>query len=131
MKIKFIPKYNSNLVRESRLMRKNQTKAEKEIWGKVLSRKQTGYKFRRQKPINRFIVDFYCKQLLLIIEIDGKDHEYKKDYDKEREAYLKKMGFEIIRYTNEEIIDNLKEIKENLYDKLKLREKELLKKFKN
>src|SRR3989338_9243321 len=87
-----------------RELRKNQTKVEKELWLKIRNR-QLGVKFRRQYNIDYYIVDFYCHELRLIIELDGYIHGEKanKEKDKKRENYLKNKGYSIIRYRNEQV----------------------------
>lgn len=78
--------YNLDLKDFARQNRKSSTKTERKIWREVLSNSQTSYKFTRQKPLDNFILDFYCSKLLLAIEIDGDSH-YKKhepEYDQAR-----------------------------------------------
>jgi very-short-patch-repair endonuclease len=74
-----------------------------------LRRNQLGYKFRRQHSIGKYIVDFYCPEKKLIIELDGWQHkeENQKRYDKERSEYMKKLGFNILRFWNNEVNNNL------------------------
>ena len=75
--MKQIIPYNKYLVEKARHYRKNPTKAEKYIWKILLKNKQlNGYKFTRQKPLSKFIVDFYCSKLLLAVEIDGGYHKF-------------------------------------------------------
>jgi len=92
-------------------------------------RKFLGYKFRKQKIINSFILDFYCPQLLLGIEIDGEYHNKKEqvEYDKRRDEVIKKYGIKIVRFTNEEVETNLKGITAELEIYLNEREKEIQK----
>lgn len=71
-----------------------------------------GYKFKRQKPIGPYIVDFFCPKLKLIIEVDGYSHEDKADYDQKRDNYLKNIGFSILHFKD---IDILKRMKDILY----------------
>ena len=71
--------YLNELLELSRKNRNNLTEAEEKIWIEVLMKRKTGYKFLRQKPINRFILDFYCSELNLTIEIDGNSHDKKKN----------------------------------------------------
>ena len=114
---KFIP-YNRNLTKKARENRKNPTKAEKKIRYEVLKNKEfNSYKFIRQKPLDNFIVDFYCSELLFAIEIDGDSHLEQIDYDKSRTKKLNQFGIKIVRYTNFEILDNI----EGVYDDLKKR----------
>jgi very-short-patch-repair endonuclease len=94
-----------------RKLRQVPISCEKKLWNK-LRNKQLGYKFNRQVSIGRYVVDFFCFQLKLIIEIDGATHctdeEIKKD--KIREEYLKSLKLIIKRYTNSEIKDNFSEV---------------------
>ncbi|OGH79143.1 MAG: hypothetical protein A2469_03670 [Candidatus Magasanikbacteria bacterium RIFOXYC2_FULL_40_16] len=86
-------------------LRKNQTKAERELWLKIRSKQLLGCKFRRQYNIDYYIVDFYCHELKLIIELDGYIHGEEENIkrDLKREDYLKDKGYNIIRYRNEQI----------------------------
>lgn len=112
---KFIP-YDKNLVSRSRELRKETTEAERLLWEKVLKNKQLrGLKFTRQKPVGHFILDFYCAQLQLGIEIDGKIHEFQKVRDRERDNMLKlKFGITTVRYRNKEILNNIKGVIKDL-----------------
>jgi len=95
----------------ARELRKNPTEAEMVLW-KILRRKQiNGFKFLRQKPLiyeenyrikSFFIADFYCSRLKLVIEVDGKIHDYQKHYDQERDKVIVKLGLQVFRIKNEE-----------------------------
>jgi len=114
---KFIP-YKKSLTTKARENRKNPSKAETKVWYEILQDKGfENYKFIRQKPLDNFIVDFYCSELLLAIEIDGDSHSEQIDYDIYRSEKLNKLGIKIIRYTNFEIIKNI----DGVYDDLKKR----------
>ena len=76
--------------------RKNLTVPEKKIWYEILARKQTGYKFLRQHPIGHFITDFYCRELRLIIEIDGDSHSTQEDNDFQRTSYFEAKGLKVL-----------------------------------
>ena len=93
----------------AKALRKKMTNAEKILWHKIRSKKLNGYKFRRQHPVQRFIADFYCHELKLIIEVDGAYHKqnHQKEYDKNREEILRFQGIEIIRFSNEEVFRDL------------------------
>ena len=116
---KYHLRYRDSLTWAARKNRKNETKPENKLWNEVLRRKQTGYKFIRQKPIDRFVVDFYCSKLSLVIEVDGESHENKKERDKSRDDFLKSCGINTIRFSNKEIIDNLEKVKSKLTNKIK------------
>jgi len=96
---------NKELVSNARLLRNNMTKAEIILWSRLRERKINGYKFRRQQPIFDYIVDFYCNELKLIIEVDGEIHSLpeKTNNDSKRDNILKINGYYIIRLTNLEI----------------------------
>ena len=100
-------RYLEDLTFLAKRNRKNYTNAEGIVWNQILKHSWTGYKFLRQKSINRFILDFYCSKLLLAIEIDGGIHNKRKNYDKGRDQMLESMGIKTIRITNQEVIDNI------------------------
>ncbi|PIP26588.1 MAG: DNA methyltransferase [Candidatus Moranbacteria bacterium CG23_combo_of_CG06-09_8_20_14_all_40_16] len=89
-------------------LRSQMTKAEIILWYRIRNN-QLGCKFRRQHGIGKYVVDFYCPELKLIIEVDGDVHFYEKNIvaDKEREAYFKGLELRIIRYTNLDVIQNI------------------------
>jgi len=117
---KFIP-YSKNLVSRARELRKEETSAERFFWNEVLKdKKLLGLKFTRQKPIDNFIVDFYCASLGVVIEIDGKIHFAQKSRDRERDEILKqKFGIKVVRYKNEDVLNNLEKVIEDLVKRLK------------
>jgi len=97
-------------------LRKEQTPAEVLLWSKLRNRQFEGLKFRRQHPVGQFIVDFYCHEKTLVIEVDGGIHneEDVKERDENREFELKNFGLKIIRITNEEIEQDIDGILEKL-----------------
>lgn len=116
---KFIP-YNKDLVLKARELRRSETEAEKIFWSKILKNKKlSNLKFTRQKPIGDFIVDFYCAKLRLAIEIDGEIHKFQKTRDNERDNILKqKFGIIIIRYKNEDVLNNTEFILNDLVKRI-------------
>ena len=113
--------YNPNLKEKARDNRKNPTPAEKKIWHEVLGNKQFSHlKVTRQKPLDEYIVDFYCAELMLAIEIDGDSHAEQEEYDKKRTARLNEIGIEVIRYTNQEVMHNLDGVYVDLQTKIRL-----------
>lgn len=93
-------------------LRKNVTEAEKALWEAVRSRRLDGLKFRRQHPVKQFILDFYCHQYLLGIEIDGSVHENDdaKEYDLNRTAELENLGLTLLRFKNKEVLTDLPKV---------------------
>lgn len=104
-----------NLKDYARKLRNNSTLAEVILWDKILKRKKLrGYAFLRQRAIEYYIVDFFCKKLNLIIELDGEIHKFQKSKDKIREQNLLRMGYSIIRFRNEEILNELFNVERTL-----------------
>lgn len=125
MKRLYIP-YNRKLIEKARENRKNQTETESKLWNEVLKDRQLkNYKFLRQKPLNNFIADFYCAELMLIIEVDGDYHKKEKEYDILRSERLECYGIKVVRCPNNEILFNLEEVRQRLTKEIKERENEL------
>ena len=97
--------YNKDLKEFSRKLRKNSTLGEILLWQKLRAGSIMNYTFNRQKPLGRYIVDFYCKPLNLVIEIDGSYHfeEEQKVKDKERQQILEEMGLKFLRFSEQQI----------------------------
>ncbi len=91
----------------ARQMRKEPTLAEATLWQRIRGKQLLGYKFRRQHALERFIVDFYCSEAKLIIEVDGPIHEYNPEEDAIRQKFLEEMGFRVVRFTNVEVLKQL------------------------
>lgn len=91
----------------ARKLRKNMTNAEKNLWSKLRKNQLLGFKFHRQHPIDIYIADFYCHNAKLAIEIDGEIHKYQKEKDKSRTNELEKLGIKEIRFTNEDVLNNI------------------------
>jgi cyclase len=104
------------------LLRKNLTETEKIVW-KKLCKKQLGVKIRRQHPIWKYVADYYCHEIRLVIELDGGIHLSKenKEGDINREVTLKEFGIEIMRFTNDEVINDI----DNVIEQIRIKIKEL------
>lgn len=103
--------YNKNLKTYAQELRTaSVSRAEKYIWKSLLSRGKMGVKFKRQRPIADFIVDFFSQEIGLIIEIDGSSHFKKGTYDNFRETKLKELGYEIVRFKEGEVINQLDDV---------------------
>ena len=87
-------------------LRREMTPAEKLLWQEIRANK-LGVRFRRQQVIQGFIVDFYCHQAGLVIEIDGDIHDLQKEEDERREKVLREMGLRVVRFGNDEVVRNL------------------------
>jgi len=110
------PPLPPDLVKHAREMRKEGSEAESLLWGLLRDRQIQGVKFRRQHPYQGYILDFYCSELKLAVELDGGQHdeEGRRRYDEKRTACLQKQDIEVIRFWNNEVLRNsegvLKEI---------------------
>ena len=102
--------YNKNLQPNANRLRKEMTKAEACLWKYVLrAGKMKGYGFRRQRPVLNYIADFMCKELMLIVEVDGSIHELEevRKNDEQRQRALEEAGFTVLRFTNHEVLTNI------------------------
>lgn len=108
---------NLNLKRK---LRSEMTPAENKLWLKLRLRQFQNLKFRRQHGIGPYIVDFYCSEKRLVIEVDGDVHAEKLQIEKDqiRENYLRGFGLQIIRYNNNDILKNIEGVLENLLEQI-------------
>jgi very-short-patch-repair endonuclease len=95
----------------ARKLRRKSTIAEQILWQVLRNRQTLGTKFKRQVPFGRYIADFYSKENRLAIEIDGSSHENKKEYDKNREEIFNSGEIRILRFTNNEVVNNTEYVK--------------------
>ena len=102
-------KYNPSLRTKSRELRNNSTFSEVLLWIKIKG-KSLGYEFHRQVPIDEYIVDFYCHELNLAIEIDGRSHDHKYDYDQRRQYELERLGVKFIRFDDIDVKKNMNDV---------------------
>jgi adenine-specific DNA-methyltransferase len=93
------------LTSRSRALRKNATDAERKLWSALRGRQLNGLKFRKQVEIDGYVVDFLCAEHRLIIEVDGGQHTPERDA--RRTAYLESLGFRLIRFWNNDVLENL------------------------
>ena len=105
--------YSKKSLNYAKELRKNMTEFEQKLWYYLRAKRFLGLKFKRQVPIGNYIVDFFCKEARLIIELDGSGHiqENKIKYDIKRDEYLKNLGYKVLRIYNNEFkeIDNVLE----------------------
>lgn len=96
-------------------LRKRETEAEKILWEK-LSNKQLGVKFRRQHPLYRFVVDFYCHELQLVVEVDCSTHDLAEqaNYDEFRTMLINQLDIKVIRFRNDEVFEELDKVLETI-----------------
>ena len=103
--------YNKDLKLFSRTLRtQSVSRAEKQLWLSVLKSNKIAVKFNRQRPIDHFIVDFFSKELGLIIEIDGNSHDNNPTYDRYRQDKLIALGFTLLRFQEGEVLNQIDEV---------------------
>ena len=88
-------------------LRKHPTRTEDILWAQLRGSRFEGAKFRRQVPVDRYVLDFYCHAAKLAIELDGKQHEWFADYDETRSDVLQRLGVRVVRFANEQVRDEL------------------------
>lgn len=106
------------VTRRARVLRKNLTDAEQLLWRELRYKQVYGFKFRRQVPVQQYIVDFLCMEAMLIIEVDGGQHTVREKYDNARTEYLETNGYRLLRFWNNEVIENLQGVKQIIADAL-------------
>jgi very-short-patch-repair endonuclease len=99
--------YNSDLKLRARELRNNSTLSEVLLWNQLKRKQMRGYQFFRQKPLDNFIVDFFCYELMLVIEIDGESHLGRKEYDYKRQKVLEGYGIHVLRFSDLDVKNNL------------------------
>ena len=116
-------KYNKRLKPVAYKLRSSMTKAEACLWKYGLKGKKLGVIFKRQRPVGRYIVDFVCLELKIIIEVDGESHNHPEIYDNDiiRQKYLENLGFMVVRFTDEEVLKSINGVMIILEDMVKNR----------
>ena len=104
MNDKLFPHDDPHLMHNGRNLRKNMTPAEQRLWKHLRGKRLGGYRFRRQQPLGQYILDFVCVDAKLVIEIDGGQHAEQTAYDETRTRYLQNLGFTVIPFWNNEVL---------------------------
>ena len=112
------PDYIIELARE---LRQNMTESEKLLWEKLRKKQVDGYRFRRQHPVYRYVLDFYCYEKKLAIELDGDVHIQREEYDEYRDEFLKSTGIETLRFKNYEVVNDINQVLKKIKERLHLR----------
>jgi very-short-patch-repair endonuclease len=113
MRDRIIPD-NPDLKERARVLRKNTTRAEALLWTKLNRKQMCGYDFDRQRPLDEYIVDFYCKELRLAIEIDGESRALKGARDVARQRRLESLGVRFLRFTEQEVVAGLQSVADQI-----------------
>lgn len=105
-------KQATSLLERAKLLRKNQTEAEQRLWYHLRAHRFMGLKFKRQKPIGHYIVDFVCYLPKLVVEIDGGQHAEQVAYDQRRDDFLRQEGFTVLRFWNNQVLSETEAVLE-------------------
>ena len=108
----------------ARRLRRDQTDAEQTLWARLRNRQLGGWKFRRQVPLGKFVVDFACYDEKLVVELDGGQHGENPDDDAARTAWLEARGFRVLRFWNHEVLENLEGVLTTIAEVLQPGERE-------
>jgi very-short-patch-repair endonuclease len=100
----------SELEQAARAMRRQPTSAEEVLWGALQKKQVAGLKFRRQHPVGRFVLDFYCPAHKLVVEVDGGVHDAQQERDAARTEMLETYGYRVLRFRNEEVMQDLPDV---------------------
>lgn len=120
VKRKIIP-YDPKLKPLAKHLRKNMTFAEVLLWNQIKGKQMLGFNFDRQRPIDQFIVDFYCKELQLAIEIDGQTHQWEEVQvnDKRRQQRIEQFGVHFLRFDDQEVVNDMDNVLRVIENKVK------------
>src|SRR5436309_2363151 len=109
---------SSTLSPHTKRLRRNDTDAERKLWMRLRDRQLNGLKFRRQQPIGRYIVDFFCPEQRLVIELDGGHHADQIQADKRRTESLTKAGYRVLRFWDNDVLTNTEAVLQQIADEL-------------
>jgi very-short-patch-repair endonuclease len=108
--------YEKHLKELARDLRNNSTLSEILLWNCLKEKQMMGYDFHRQKPLDKFIVDFFCHELMLAIEIDGDSHDLKEEEDVYRQKCLEAIGVRFLRFDDRDLKNNIKKVLHTIKD---------------
>jgi very-short-patch-repair endonuclease len=100
---------------KARRLRRGQTETEKRLWRLLRNRELLGHKFRRQQPLSPFVVDFCCLEKKLVVELDGGQHAERPSLDERRTEWLKREGYRLIRFWDNEMFENTQGVLEKIF----------------
>ena len=103
-----------SLLENAKTLRSNLTEAEQKLWYHLRAHRFMGRKFKRQKPLGCYVVDFICLEEKLIIELDGGQHAENLEYDQERDAWLRSQGFTVLRFWTNELMNETESVLERI-----------------
>ena len=104
----------NEILHNAKTLRTHQTQAEQQLWYHLRAHRFMGLKFKRQKPIGNYIADFVCVEQMLIVELDGGQHSEQVEYDQRRDVWLKGKGYTVLRFWNNEVMQQLEAVLEQI-----------------
>ncbi len=119
-RVKISERVNLSLQQNAKMLRANMTDAERILWQQLRAKRFAGFKFKRQEPLGRYIVDFVCYEAKLIVELDGGQHQDLTAQDAVRDDWLESQGFSVLRFWNNEFLTNQDGVLEVILMKLQL-----------
>ncbi len=110
----------SSMKYRRQVFRRNMPKAENILWSRIRLKQIGSYRFRRQYSVGTYVLDFYCPELKLAIEVDGESHFHSdaEEYDKERQEEIKGLGIDFLRFQNDDVYNNLNDVLQIIYEKI-------------
>jgi very-short-patch-repair endonuclease len=116
------PRSNPKTKHQANKLRKESTPAERKLWSRIRN-DQLGVTFRRQHAVGNYIPDFYSPKAKLVIELDGSQHLEQAEYDEERTKYLESLGYQVIRFWNNDVMNNIDDVLKVIWDLLNEKQK--------
>jgi very-short-patch-repair endonuclease len=101
-----------SLLQHAKQLRTGQTETEQRLWYYLRGHRFLDLKFKRQKPLGRYIVDFICHECNLIVELDGGQHQQNAEYDRRRDAWLQAQGYTVLRFWNHQVMQQIDDVLE-------------------
>jgi adenine-specific DNA-methyltransferase len=109
---------NQTTKKNSRSLRREMTDAEQLLWRHLRMRQMGGYKFRRQHPLGRYILDFVCLEAALVVEVDGGQHAENAEQDLLRTMFLSQQGLHVLRFWNNDVLKDIESVKQVIWNAL-------------
>ena len=108
------PETSEPMRERARQLRREAPIPERILWGLLRSRRLGEFKFRRQQPIGSYVVDYFCEEARLVVELDGRSHDGRERHDAAREAYLRSRGLRVLRILNDDLWTNREAVRETI-----------------
>ena len=110
------PRTSRHMTGRARQLRRQSSFPERLLWSRLRNGRCGGIKFRRQHPLGAYVVDFFCASTGVVVELDGRSHEERGEYDLKRQAFLQGLGLRIIRFSNDRLLRDLDGVVEGIWE---------------